>query len=152
MDPVTALGVASAAITFFDFASKLLKVGKEIYSSPSGAAAGTLEVEQSYQQLHDLCDRIQNPQVPRGSVKGEPPSPEVVELVQLSQSCKNDCQKLLEIVRELKVQPIAGRTQVWKKLQATTRTLKWSRTISEMETRLGRAQASMSLHVSTIIR
>ncbi|CAM1505302.1 Fc.00g109390.m01.CDS01 [Cosmosporella sp. VM-42] len=145
MDPATALGVASPAITFFDFTFKILQAGKEIYSSTAGAAANTLDLKESSQKLHDLCERTQTQQA-----QGGPVSSDVLNLGQLSESCKNDCQTLLEILQKLRVQPEKNR--LLETVRVTRRSVKWRGTISDIESRLGKAQANMSLHVGTIIR
>ncbi|ORY17867.1 hypothetical protein BCR34DRAFT_596734 [Clohesyomyces aquaticus] len=61
LDPVSAVGVASAAVQFVDFSTKLFAVGKELHgtklSTRPPAAAGATQEEQDLYRLADLCQQ-----------------------------------------------------------------------------------------------
>ncbi|KAK6069160.1 hypothetical protein SCUP234_10808 [Seiridium cupressi] len=58
IDPVAAVGVASAAITFLDFSWTLVKLSIEVYKLQSGASADKLHIDKLIRTLRGASDRL----------------------------------------------------------------------------------------------
>jgi hypothetical protein len=157
MDPISALGVASAAITFSEFVKTLISTGKnvnELLQSAHGATADNLKLEEVYSQLLDFSARLVAPSTSAPPGPGLQPVPfdssAGAALRELSASCQSDCQELLDILDRLKVQ--SGSDNVWKTVKTAIKNDFSKKKISNIESRLGRTQRLMSLHASGILR
>jgi hypothetical protein len=58
LDPLSALSLAGTVVQFVDFASKILKKGREIYSSASGSLAMNEELGIVTNDLLRLTERL----------------------------------------------------------------------------------------------
>jgi hypothetical protein len=58
LDPFNALSLASAAVQFVDFGTKLVSTGHDIYKSVEGAATENLEIEAATSILQSLAARF----------------------------------------------------------------------------------------------
>ncbi|KAF7551945.1 hypothetical protein G7046_g7578 [Stylonectria norvegica] len=139
MDPVSAVGVVSAVLTFVDFTYKLVSVAKKISASAGGTTAEVQNVQTNMTRLNELCDNLERElQGHQGEI--------TTSLRQLSWSCKQDCGKLLAITNKLQIRQ--GTTL----FIAAWRTVNGNKKGAEIQARLEKTQTSMSLLVVTIIR
>lgn len=58
MDPLTAIGLASAIVQFVDFSYTLVSEAREMYSSAKGARAEHDEADSAIDRLRDLTSRL----------------------------------------------------------------------------------------------
>ena len=106
LDPLTAIGLASAIVQFVDFGSKLIKGGSEIYKSVDGALAENSELEDITTKIHQLNGNILSP-VSMNS--GQLPTLDEEALTELAESCRTIAGELLFVLRDPKVIHLSGR-------------------------------------------
>lgn len=154
MDPVSALGIAAAVVQFVEFAYGLVSSSNEIFHSTKGARLENLELEEVYGTLHRLGAELEIRFRPEGITStlpsALPSSKQVSDLRQLSEACKSDCDELLGILRNLKVEE--GTHRLCRSVKAALQNATSRRKIAEIEARLERTQRAMSLLIATITR
>lgn len=84
MDPVSAVGVAAAAMQFLDFGLRLLSTSYDIYKSPSGRTAKQVTLSTIVDDLTDLLDQTKD----TTSAGYAYTSPAEEQLLRLSKECK----------------------------------------------------------------
>ncbi|KAJ5724852.1 hypothetical protein N7493_006580 [Penicillium malachiteum] len=107
MDPLTALGLASNIVQFVRFASDLIKTAVELRRSSSEYTDNFLELDTLYGQLNDFnAELISGQENARRYLDGPGSKSDKKHssLRTLSRLCQSDCEKLLNVMRKLKVQ------------------------------------------------
>ncbi|KAH7155899.1 hypothetical protein EDB81DRAFT_880231 [Dactylonectria macrodidyma] len=152
MDPLTALGLAAAVVQFVGFASHLVSKTKDIQESATGQSKQAATLETVYSQLQHLSSRLElsSRRDPRLEiVEG---STDLVKHVfainDLSRICEGDCQRLLDIVRKLKVVDESSRR--WQSFRVALKTIWKGNEISDLEQRLHNTQTTLTLHVCSL--
>lgn len=153
MEAIAALGLASNIVQFVSFASSLIKTTIEILRSSNGCTADILALDSLYAQLHSFNHELGSKHDDaHGNLSGpgSQSNNDITSLRSLSLLCKSDCEKLLKVVSDLKLQEAPkGR---WKCFAAVLKAT-WRRDeIKNLETRLNRTQMTMTLHVCAIAR
>lgn len=141
MDPLSAFGLAASIAQFITFATTLIHKSIEIYGS--GSTAETKSLEDTYETLSRFSHRLgvfgrthNNPEL----------RDQALSLESLSNSCQNDCDKLLHVVSKLKAEGSARR-RVLKTFRAAWAACIKDDKIATLERRLGRSQATLTLCV-----
>ena len=100
MDPVSAIGVAAAAIAFLDFAIELVKGSHEIYSSLNGSTEENAHIDLVISDLQSASASLLLQQTPSraGLV-----SLHEKALLELGTKCHKKCIELLRITKALEV-------------------------------------------------
>lgn len=154
MDPVSAVGIASAVVSFIEFTGSLILTTSKVYRSRDGILPEASSLEQVCKTLHELSTKLQ---AHGGSALGEGgPShhqaahQDVSALVKLSAECKDDCEKLLDSLQELQTQ--AGQNRLWGSVKVAFKSMLKEKEIERIEGRLQRAQKIMTLHLGNILR
>jgi hypothetical protein len=151
MDPLSALGIAAAVVQFVDFAPRVLFSAHDIYHSAKGLTAENEDVGEIYQALADLSARL--------AVAGEsssavsPPtaaSTELDAMRKLSLKCKEDCDALLDVVRNLAV--ANGKHRLWRSLRAAFRSSMDKKKVVSLEASIGRARGIVSTQILSILK
>src|ERR1700759_4279575 len=93
MDPVSAIGFASAILTFVDFSCNLIKGSYEIYQSASGITTDHVRIGTVLDDLQGVTAALQS------DLKGD--SPHLKDLRQLSVDCGNVAQELSAILKDM---------------------------------------------------
>lgn len=156
MDPITALGVAGNIIQFVEFATSLVSTAHKIHSSETGVSPNHLRLEQVCEVLRRLSEKLAaptlfpSPGTKPSSYHYNAADKDATALRSLSDSCKKDCEKLLGILGNLKVQD--GSNRLWKSVKAALRTKTEQKAIAELEDQLLKAERLMSLHTIKIIK
>src|ERR1700733_4920060 len=102
MDGLSALGLASNVIQFISFASDLISKSTEIHGSTSGCTSEVLTLHTVYGHLSELSSDLRSCSQTTITGWSKQLATNVSAIMELSRSCKTDCDKLLEIVRKLK--------------------------------------------------
>src|ERR1700761_6113881 len=154
MDPLSALGVAANVVQFISFAFELISVSKEIYNSANGSSNKAQSLETAYSHLGELSSSLELSSRKESKLIAAAHTSNIVGQVlaikDISQICKNDCDRLLELLRK-----IQGRKCSKNPLRSFTLALKtiWkSSEIADLEQRLQHNQATLTLHLTTLTR
>ena len=154
MDPLTALGLSANVAQFLSFASELISKSKEIYTSTKGCTDNVLTLETVYTQLRDLSSTLESSSQKDSMLEALEGTSDFVKHVfainDLSQSCKTDCDRLLEIFH--KVQIGEGFKNRWQSFTLALKTVWKKNEIADLEQRLHRIQATLTLHICALTR
>ena len=155
MDPIVALGLASNVVQFIQYASDLIKTTAEIRRSSSGCPANVRALDDIYGRLKDLGTALSTeavfgadlmPHQTRDLARG------VSAVKELSLACKRDCQKLLDVVGELRHSGGSAKPGCWQSFRMALQKHWKQPEIAELEARLTRTQVTMTLHICTLAR
>lgn len=143
MDPLTALGLASAILQIVDFSSKLVSGAVEAYSSASGT---TVEFEDSERVTESLKDLTRQLNV---RTTGAPLSAEDRRILEMKQGCQDLSRDIQDIVKSTKSkQPGSKRASFlvsWK-------TLKHRGKLKMLEQRLDRYRSQIRDYLLATMR
>jgi hypothetical protein len=154
MDPLTALGLAANVAQFVSFASELISKSEEIYASAKGCTSKVLTLETVYLQLRDLSSSLElssqkDPKLV--AVQGTSDfTKHVFAINDLSRSCKEDCDRLLEVLRKLRGGD--GSKSRWHSFTLALKTIWKSNEIAALEQRLHHVQATLTLQICALTR
>ncbi|KAM6509647.1 hypothetical protein FALCPG4_017295 [Fusarium falciforme] len=95
MDPVSAIGLASAIITFIEFGSKLLKGAKEIRDSANDSLEKNESREVIAEAMKEVAAKLKTPEPAQIS-------PEQQKLCDLAIKCNDLSQRILELLNKIK--------------------------------------------------
>ncbi|KAF4976608.1 hypothetical protein FDECE_18456 [Fusarium decemcellulare] len=154
MDPLSAVGLAGTIVQFVSFAVKLIAVASDIHDSARGINDEVENIETVYGKLErfsvDLGTDLKiQPQVHDGFAAKLPGyHQQLCAIQELSKSCKNDCDRLLGIIKGLPVE--RGPKTPWKSFRVALKLVWKSDEISAIDKRLQRTQATLTLHLSDL--
>ncbi|OQE39864.1 hypothetical protein PENCOP_c006G02529 [Penicillium coprophilum] len=151
MDPLTALGLASNVVQFVQFASDLVNTAREVRRSSSGCTDSILTLDTLYGELNDFNSELLSGRDNASSYLNGPGSKSdknTTSLRTLSLLCQSDCEKLLHVVRDLKVQD--GSRGRWQSFRTALKSLWKKEDIEELEGRLQRTQMTMTFHICAL--
>ena len=137
MDAISALGVAGTVVQFVQFATALVNNVREIPRSASGASLATQELEAIHSTLSQFSKDL------RDSPPGGP-SRYGKELEVLVERCKDDCDQLLKLADQLKVES-GEKKRWWKSFQKAMLELWTQKDVEDLRQRISDSQASMVL-------
>jgi hypothetical protein len=159
MEALAALGIASAVVQFIQFTSSLISGTKDVLRSENGATMDDLELEQIYNHLSQLCERLTVVEEPveRSQVETLPfPTPhsttgsEMAVIRGIASKCQSDCRNILGIVETLTVQ--GGKQRLWRAAKSSVkRSLKKAK-IASLQESIHKSQSVLSLHLQKILR
>ncbi|KAI9147111.1 nacht nucleoside triphosphatase [Paramyrothecium foliicola] len=175
MDPVSAIGLAAAAVQFVGFSSTLISSTAEIYHSTMGASADIMSIENTYLKLGRLAADLESASI-KARASSAPssmsaprwdPTPWTKDtadiqlnddilkprdlspgLEQLLSNCQEDCNSILHIVGKLK-----NTTHLptrWRSFRSAIQAHCKKGDIDEIERRLARTQGLLALEMSRI--
>ncbi|KAG4432170.1 hypothetical protein IFR05_012337 [Cadophora sp. M221] len=140
------------------FIGRLIATSAEVLRSEGGTLLENDNLEKIYQKLERLGSSLEIPsqqqqeQEPAAheSQALSPPSDHVTAMSQLSVACKSDCNELLEILQKLKVSD--GPQRLWRSVKASLKEASNRPKVIALESRLGRTQQAMTIHIGAILR
>ena len=154
MDPLAALGLAANLAQFVSFASELLSRSREIYASAKGCTTNVLTLETIYSQLRELSSGLELSSRRDPKLVAVEGTSEFVKHVfainNLSQLCKNECDRLLEALRKL--QGGGGSRNKWQSFMLALKTVWKSSEIADLEQRLHHVQATLTLEICALTK
>ncbi|KAK0645399.1 hypothetical protein B0T16DRAFT_411116 [Cercophora newfieldiana] len=146
METLAALGLAGNVVQFVQFASQLMKNASELRKSSTGCTADVLELEALYEQLRDLSANLSSGQGDAAAYLSRPSAAPFRNLLRI---CREDCDKLLAIVGQLRL-PQQSSSKTWKSFRSALLTYWKKDEINELGRRLERIQAAITLQVCTM--
>ncbi|KAI3322500.1 hypothetical protein HD806DRAFT_500240 [Xylariaceae sp. AK1471] len=147
MDPASAFGIAGSVAQFITFASTLIRKANEVYRSSNGLSDDITNIEKVYDKLQELSLSLDVP--PNACTTDDRElEGQFATVVELSRSCKVDCQLLLSIITKLKVEN--GPRRNWRNFQSVVKAQFKESEISQLEDRLKRAQTTLILQLCSI--
>ncbi len=137
MDPLTALGVASNALSFVDFALKLIKGSQAIYKSFQPGSNHTAFLDTIARDCRSINDRI---------IHSFGCSKELESIIEKTKEIANELQDALG---KLMVQ---GRKTRWKSFLLAIKEVMTHRDVEDMSNRLQMLQSHISMHLQLLVR
>ena len=146
MEPLSALSLVAAVIQFVDFGGNLLSKSHQIYKSASGASSENAVLEEIYENLSRLADKM----MVSSALTAHKPSKEEKALGELATSCKDIADDLMKIINELKVKGDTHRK--WKSFHSALKTVGKKSYIEELQRRLDKFSLQLTVQLAAIIR
>jgi hypothetical protein len=126
MDPVAAIGLASAIITFIDFAHQIATGADGIYSSATGATKENAHIETVISDLDDAAR----------------------DLTEISSKTKKVSEDLLQLLNTLTV---SGERSTWKILKVAIPNVRKEGKVAKTLARLGEYRSEILLQLSLML-
>lgn len=143
MDPLSALGLASAILQIVDFSSKLISGATEIYSSASGTTAEFEDSDRSIESLRSLTRRLDVP-TPVGSLSSEDHN-----LLQIKRGCEQLSQEIQSIISSSKTKKRESKSA---SLVASFKAMRRKGKLKSLEERLDRYRAQAQEYLWATMR
>ena len=140
MDPITAIGLASAILTFVDFASKLTHGTYEIYKSAAGSMEDNVNVSVVVKDLQSIVQDLDPGPITR--TKHEK------ALKELAAKCEKLSAKLLKLLEKL---TLYGKRSSWKALKVKLESMQKDREVQTMQKQLGEYRSQILLHLNIML-
>jgi hypothetical protein len=148
MDPLSALGCASAIVQFVDFGTKLLGTTYEVFQSVDGATNAHLHLSGLCRQLQYLGEKIQS----RGSrARRKGHTEDQAHLLELASKCRLLAKEILDTLNDLQVDK-SKRFQSWHALRAAIASALSAKRLAELQARLDDLRNQLSLHIVFMMR
>jgi len=147
MDPLSALGLAGNVVAFVQFSAALIKGTYKIYKSPTGQSEELQDLESIYSKLADFSSRLGK------STVGDPENEtaQAGALHQLADMCRSDCEQLLQIVGELKVNG-NSRSKPWQSFTKAMAEVWRSNDIANLQKRVASCEQAMVVQMCATSR
>jgi len=139
MDPITAVGFASAILTFIDFSHQLISGTFEVIKS--GSTSENAHVSVVINDLRHITKELSN-RPPGNSKHNEALNTLASECCGLS----NDIQKLLEKLK------VTAESSKWKSIKITLRSMWKKGEVAELERRLDEYRSQILLHLALMLQ
>jgi hypothetical protein len=127
MDPVSAVGIAAAAVQFFDAGIKAISLYRQIRSSAVGATQGNEQLDVTVRKLRDIRKDLQ---------AGDPGR----EVEKTQKECLEISEKLLTLLESIKALRKAAGSHGLEHFSATWRAMRAKSKIEKLEAKLDAAQ------------
>lgn len=138
MDPITAIGLASAIITFIDFAHKIVTGADELYKN-----ATTEENKHTENIVNDLDDAATDLTNLPGKTKHEK------ALNNLAENCKDISRELHSLLKKLTV---SGDHTKWKALKVAIHNVLKESEVTKLVARLDKYRGEILLQLSLMLK
>lgn len=139
MDPVTAIGLASAILTFVDFSWSLVRGADEIYRSPTGTSKENASVNTIIADLKEVTDGIDT------DIQGHGKHEKA--LAALAKECEGLSKDLLQVLGKIRKKDGSKRAT----LKAALRSMTKEKEIVSIEKRLGEYRAEIVLRLNMML-
>lgn len=142
MDPVSAVGLASAVITFVEAASTFVGGAVEIYNSVDGTRKENRRLDHAKHELDYLCALRD---------KGPACRTEAEERIsEVAKDCQADSKALQDILK--KIADPGNKGASWRSLKASWRSLRSRKDVAELKSRLQEHRAKVLFSVVLLLR
>lgn len=142
MDPLSAIGLASAIVAFVDFSWNLVTGTWEIYHSLDGVAAENARLEDVTDDLESLTQALEA----KFPVKTKAEK----NIQRLAEDCKEDAKTLKDLLDEMKA---PGRRRFfWKSLNAKWKSILNKDEVARLKSQLQETRAEIQLNLTAILR
>lgn len=134
MDPATAIGVASSAITFVDFSRKLLRRAYEIYRSSDGRSKEETRAIADLRDFNRLAQNVERSLTKFGSTSGD------LEIAIVLEEVRGVSHDFEEVVKKLVSRKDPGK-RLLTSLKTAAKSLYGNSVVSELQERLDEIQS-----------
>lgn len=134
MDPATAIGVASSAITFVDFSRKLLRRAYEIYRSSDGRSKEETRAIADLRDFNRLAQNVERSLTKFGSTSGD------LEIAIVLEEVRGVSRDFGEVVKKLVSREDPGK-RLLTSLKTAAKSLYGNSVVSELQERLDEIQS-----------
>ncbi|KAG6358736.1 hypothetical protein INS49_012255 [Diaporthe citri] len=142
MDPLSAIGVASAIVAFVDFSWNLITGTWEIYHSLDGVATENARLEDVTDDLELLTQALEADFPVK--IKAEK------NIQRLAKDCREDAKTLKDLLDEMKA---PGRRRLfWKSLNAKWKNILKKDEVARLKSQLQESRAEIQLNLTAILR
>ena len=151
LDPLTAIGLASAIVQFVACGSKVIGMASEIYKSADGTLKENVELENWTTKVDQLSDRILLPSTVTSSDEGI--SDDEKLLTELAKTSKGVAGELLSLLHDLR-SVRSGSHKKWESLRkAVSAQTPWNKDkIQRLESKLKGLREEISHRLIIMIR
>ncbi|KAK8064359.1 hypothetical protein PG994_006997 [Apiospora phragmitis] len=147
MEGLAVLGVAANIAQFLGYGIKLIATTKEICNSAQGATKEVETVEAIYGKLRHLSSKLRLPSQPPDMTGGRTAAYEQA-IQDIAQVCQDDCDRLLEVTKQLKRGH--GRPRRYRSFKKALKSMWEGDQVRELEQRLQHTQQTLTLHICSI--
>lgn len=142
MDPVSAIGIASAIVAFLDFSWNLVTGTWEIYQSRDGVTAKNARLEDVTDDLESLAEAL----------KADVPVKTMAErnIRRLARDCEEDAKTLKALLDEMKVP--GTRRLFWKSLSAKWKSILNRDEVARLKSQLQEFRGEIQLHIVAMLK
>jgi hypothetical protein len=140
MEPVTAIGLAAAILSFVDFAQKVATGADELYNSAAGATEDNTNIkiiikdlDEAAADLTDLSGKTKHTQA----------------LNSLAAKCRKLSEDLLRLLDKLAV---SGKRSTWKVMRVAIQNLRKEGKVAKMVARLADYRSQILLQLSLMLK
>ena len=145
LDPLSAIGLASAIVQFIDFSGSLISETREIYGAGKGSLKQHEELAAITQDLKNLCQNLTPPQ----TRQAPSPSEDELALEEISKTCKDVAGEILLVLEKLKAK---GKYEKFESFKTALKSALKREKIEEIKARIDRAQAQLQLRLIALIK
>ena len=148
-EAILAFGLASNAIQFIDFGSKILSKTYHLYHSKAGGQIEECGLEVVTRDLQRVTESLQSSFADERKQSPKPLSQNEVQLQDLARRCQDSCSELVAALEELKVH---GRSRRWNTFRAALKTV-WSEDrIDSLQRNLDNYRQELIIHILLALR
>lgn len=140
MDPASAIGLASAIMSFIDYAHKVATGANELYSSVTGATESNTNIEFVIKDLDEAASDLSDLDSKTKHARA---------LNSLAAKCKKIAEDLLRLLETLTV---SGKRSSWKALRVAIRNLRKEGEVARIVTKLGDYRSQILLQLSLMLK
>lgn len=141
MDPVTAVGLASAILTFIDFSWDVISGAAEVYRSPDGALDEDARLGDVIDDLHLITEDLGQHLPGRSKLDRS--------LKRLVENCRDDSKELQSVLQNVS---LSGERTLWKSLKTSWASRLKSDQVKKLKGRLQDSRSEILVHLNFIFR
>ncbi|KAF2009483.1 hypothetical protein BU24DRAFT_379902, partial [Aaosphaeria arxii CBS 175.79] len=142
LDPFSCLSIATGAVQFIDFASKLISKGIEIHHSAHGMSVEHLELEAVAENMLQLSKTLQTAEQRTKQERQERMQRQLNENIhEICQACNKSAGEFLVVIDDLK---IAGKQSGWRSFRQALCEVWGSVEVEALAKRLDRLRAQLN--------
>jgi 6-phosphogluconate dehydrogenase len=146
MDPISALGIAAAAVQFIDFGSKLVSRSKEIYQSSSGFSAEHVDLTETTNKMISLSQNLESTLQNSASQTLEFHESQLLEVCR---QCLQISSELITAINKIRTQ---GGHRKWNSFEQAFKSI-WSQgQLDKLRKRLDESRQQLIVHILVSLR
>lgn len=142
MDPASAIGLASAVLTFVEAAWTLVGGAVEIYNSVDGTRDDSRRLDKAKHELEYLC-ALREKRATYGTEAEE-------RISEVAKDCQTDSKALQDILK--KIADPRSKGAFWGSLKASWRNLRSRKDVAQLKSRLEEHRSKILFNVVLLLR
>ena len=145
MDPLSVLSVVGNAVQFVQFTFGLLNSSKKIYNSASGSSADCEDLKKIYSKLSTFSNQLVDTSFTVTNAALDHTS----EIQEIARACKEDCEKLLDLVNKLRLKSKTSKIW-WQSFSKAILELWSSKDLENLKIRIADARGLLILKLCAV--